>query len=636
MPGHRWREAVAVYRRFKLRALRVPALNRVIVIGLDGLEPSIVENMLAAGELPNLAKVSARGGFGRIGTTLPAQTPVAWSTFATGTNPGVHGIFDFIRRDADTYLPDLSLNRYEQKNSFLPPKAVNLRRGTPMWEILASAGVASTIIRCPCTYPPDRMRGRMLSGMGVPDVRGGLGTGTFYTSAADVQPGESENVVHVEGRDVMASWLIGPKHPKTRDDVHLDIQIERDRDGGQVTVVSSGTPKRLVVLLGKWSEWLKVKFKVGMLQSVRGMVRFHLVRIDPELELYASPINFDPGTPMFPVSSPWDYAGELERRIGPYHTTGMVEDHTGLNNGRFDEGAYLDQCEGALREREAMMRYELDRFDTGLFYCLFDTPDRVQHMFWRFLEEEHPANHHGGVEQWKHVIRDHYRRCDKIVGAALEYVDDDTLFIVLSDHGFNSFQRGFNINTWLYDNGLLALQRGKKPGDETGGFLRTVDWSATKAYALGLGGIYLNVKGREAHGIVASEDTDAVADAIVAGLTGLTDDERGVTAVRAVHKRRDVYRGPCAEDSPDLVVGFSRGYRASSGTALGGVPRGHFEDNTKRWSGDHIIDPLLVPGMLAMNCPFQPNGASLVDMAPTILTTLGVDPGAEMEGESIL
>ena len=143
--------------------------------------PRIVSRLLEAGQLPNLARLKEQGGFTRVATTRPAQTPVAWSTFATGTNPGGHGIFDFLRRNPKNYLPELALNRYEQKNAFLPPKAVNLRRGTPVWELLAAAGKSSTVLRCPCTYPPDRVRGQMLSGMGVPDLRGGLGTSTFYT-----------------------------------------------------------------------------------------------------------------------------------------------------------------------------------------------------------------------------------------------------------------------------------------------------------------------------------------------------------------------------------------------------------------------------------------------------------------------
>ena len=164
---------------------------RVLVIGLDGLEPSIVDAMLAAGELPVLASLRSRGGYARLATTFPAQTPVAWSSFATGTNPGGHGIYDFIRRDPVTLLPDLALNRYEQKNAFTPPRAVNLRGGTPFWELSVGAGIPSTVLRCPCTYPAELGRGRLLSGLGVPDVRGGLGTPTVWTAGPDRQERES-------------------------------------------------------------------------------------------------------------------------------------------------------------------------------------------------------------------------------------------------------------------------------------------------------------------------------------------------------------------------------------------------------------------------------------------------------------
>ncbi len=614
------------------------AVNRVIVIGLDGLEPTIVDPMLGSGQLPNLAQIQSAGAYSRIATTYPAQTPVAWSTFATGRDPGGHGIFDFIYRDPETYLPDLSLSRYEQSRGFLPPKAVNRRGGVPVWNVLSAAGVPSTVLRCPCTYPPDDLRGRMLSGMGVPDIRGGLGTATFYSSADDVTAGESENAITVayEGQDRISTHLIGPRNPKTGEDVRLPIGIDVDRDNHRVVVRSAGDPKALAVDEGEWSDWLRVKFKVGMLQSVWGRVRFHLVSVAPTFELYASPINFDANTPMFPISSPWEYAGELARKLGPFYTTGMVEDHTGLTNGRFGEEAFLDQCNQVLDERERMMTYELERFDRGLFYCLFDTPDRVQHMFWRFREPDHPANINGVNDAMAGVIENHYRKCDAIVGRALEFADDSTLVMVLSDHGFNSFRRGFNINTWLHDNGFLALKDGAVPGDDAGELFHNVDWGRTKAYALGLGGIYLNLRGRESEGTVADSDVPDVSSDIVARLTELEDHERSTVAIRGVSRRAEIYSGAYVENAPDLVVNFAAGYRASWGTALGGIPAGHFEDNTRRWSGDHIIDPTLVPGVLFMNRPFADSGARLLDMAPTILHALGVEKGAEMGGESLL
>ncbi len=614
-------------------------MRKVIIIGLDGLEPKIVKTLLQAGELPSFARLRDQGGFANVRTTYPPQTPVAWSTFQTGTNPGGHGIYDFLRRDPETYLPALSLTRYEQKNRFLPPQVVNLRHGTPMWQLLSDAGVNSTILRCPCTYPPDKIQGRMLSGVGVPDLRGGLGTSTFYSSGNNIQAEENEKIIYLKtnGAGAVSTHLMGPRNPKSGEDLHLDITLHLEPEKKQIVLTSEGQPKTLEIREGQWSDWLKVKFKAGMLQSVSGQVRFYLTQLTPVLELYASPINFDPDAPLFPISHPAEYVSELAGRLGTFYTTGMAEDHDGLNHERFDEAAYLQQCEVVLRERVKMMHFELERFKQGLFFCLFDTPDRLQHMFWRFREANHPANHNGeATGAMRHIIEDHYRTCDRIVGQALRYADDDTLVIVLSDHGMNSFQRGIHLNTWLYDNGFLALNDGVRPGEEAGEFFRGVDWSNTKAYALGLGGIYLNLRGREGKGIVRTEDAEAIKSDIVRGLMGLRDPERGEVAVRSVVTREAIYSGPYVSEAPDLLVNFAPGYRVSWGTPLGGAPEGLFEDNTKKWGGDHMIDPSLAPGVLFMNRPFQGENASLVDLAPTILAALGVPKGSAMEGVSLL
>ena len=607
--------------------------RKVIVVGLDGLEPSLVASLRAAGSLPNLTRLAEAGGLSTVATTSPAQTPVAWSTFATGLNPGGHGVFDFLRRDPATYLPDLALNRYEQKSPFLPPKAVNLRRGVAVWDRLASAGIPATILRCPCTYPAAIERGRLLSGMGVPDLRGGLGTPTFYPSTGDLSPRESESVVPlgppVDGRIV--SHLIGPRNPKDRSSMKLEIVVEPGPDS--VTIRSEGTPRELTVRLGEWSDWLRVKFKLGMLQSVRGSVRFHLNRVSPTVELYASPVNFDPEMPLFPISSPAGLAQELTEAIGPFSTTGMVEDHTGLNNERIDEYAFLDGCADAWDEREAMMLHELERLREGLFYCLFDTPDRVQHMFWRFREPDHPANRGRPLPaDLAKAIEETYRRADEAVGRALEFADDETLVVVLSDHGFGSFRRGVNVNNWLRDQGLLTLRAGAEHEE----FPKSVDWSKTRAYGLGLGGIYLNLRSREAAGIVEPGEADGLARAIAGGLSGLVDPESGGVAIREVRRRDELYRGPFAAESPDLVVHFAAGYRVSWAGSLGGMGAGLFEDNLKKWSGDHIVDPALVPGVLLMNRPFRGEGAGLIDLAPTILKALGAPEEESLEGRSLL
>ena len=603
---------------------------RVLVIGLDGLEPSIVDAMLAAGELPVLASLRNRGGYARLATTFPAQTPVAWSSFATGTNPGGHGIYDFIRRDPTTGLPDLALTRYEQKNAFTPPRAVNLRGGTPFWELLGGAGIPSTVLRCPCTYPAELARGRLLSGLGVPDVRGGLGTPTVWTAGPDRQERESERVIPLDlSAGTARTFLPGPKTPKG--EVEISLLIRREADA-VVVEVEGRPPLRLAP--NRWSDWVPLKFKLGLLQSAAGIVRFFVPSLDP-LTLYASPVNFAPDGPLYPISAPWDYAGELQDEIGPFYTAGMVEDHTGLMNGRIDEAAFLAQCDGVMREREAMLQYELARFREGFLFCLFDTPDRIQHLFWRFGDPDHPANREGFDPGFREVIRNHYRECDAVVGRALEPLDPETLVMVLSDHGFTGFQRGVHLNAWLVSNGFLALEKGVEPGQAAGEFLRHVDWSRTRAYALGLGSIYLNRKGREGRGILDGHAADRTAADLAAALSTLVDPERGIRAVERVLRADQLYSGPYTADAPDLLALFRKNYRASWTTALGGVPRTVFEDNTRRWGGDHIVDPSLVPGVLFMSRPFREESASMLDLAPTILERFGVGAGEAMEGRSL-
>ncbi len=609
--------------------------DRVIVLGFDGLEPGIVEAMLAAGELPAFARMRESGGLGRVATTFPAQTPVAWSTFAIGANPGVHGIFDFIARDPKTHLPDLSFTRYEQKNAFTPPKVVNRRQGRPFWERLSAAGIRSAILRCPCSYPSERIAGNLLYGMGVPDLRGSLGTATFYSSDDSIEPEESEHVLRLEpdADGLIRSHVIGPYNPKKKEDFRFDYSLRLDREKGRALLQSSGAPRELELRLGVWSDWLKLKFKLPMLQSVKGMVRFLLLKTDPVIELFASPVNFDPQAPPFPIGNPPEYPRELEAEVGTYYTTGMVEENDGLNHGRIDEDEFLAQCELVWAEREAMLRHELDRLDEGLVYCLFDTPDRVQHMFWRFTEPDHPANEgRGDLDRHAGVLADVYRRCDAILGRVLDRFDDEgSLVIALSDHGFTSFRRSIHLNSFLRDAGLLVYDSGADGAD----FFAGVDWKRSRAYAVGFGSIYLNRVGREKDGIVATDDADAVMAEIERGLLALIDPATGKPAIRRVVRGREVYEGSCAADGPDLLVCCEDGYRASSRTALGGAPAGLFEDNREKWAGDHIVDPDLVPGVLLMNRPYRVNGARLEDLAPTILEAFGLELSPALEGRSL-
>ena len=615
--------------------------KKAIVIGLDGLEPSIVEPMMERGELPTFDRLRRMGCYSRLATTYPAQTPVAWSSFSTGTNPGAHGVFDFVSRDPATYLPDFALTRFEApKNMFSPPRVRNQRRGVPFWNLLGAAGVPSSILRCPCTFPPDEVRGRMLSGVGVPDLRGSQGTGTFYTQQQDAQAKESEQLVVLprEG-EWFATHLIGPRntHAKPAMDARAEIRVEMDRAAGRIRIHTGGAPAIVEIARGEWSAWVRVKFKISALQSVSGQVRFSLCALSPHLEFYVSPVNFDPAAPLFPVSSPAGYASQLAGEIGAFSTLGMAEDHTALNNGRIDEAAYLAQCLLVLAERERMVDLELARLTEGLLFAVFDTPDRIQHMFWRFRDIAHPYHLPDATRAFSRQIEEHYRHYDGVLSRVLEHADGETLVVVLSDHGFGTFRRAVHLNTWLWEQGLLALHGGLKPDEELGDSFAQVDWSRTRAYAVGLSGIYLNKRGRERDGVL-HEDSEAeqVRGAIINGLSGLPDARRECAAIHSVSRAEELYSGAYAAEAPDLVVNFAPGYRVSWQTALGGMPEGIYEDNLRRWSGDHMIDPETVPGILLMNRGAVRDRPDIRDLAPTILSHFGVAPHPAMEGKSLL
>jgi predicted AlkP superfamily phosphohydrolase/phosphomutase len=627
--------------------------KKVIVIGLDGLEPTIVESMLERGELPNLARIRRSGSYSRLKTTYPAQTPVAWSSFATGTNPGGHGIFDFISRDPGTYLPDAALSHFERpKNIFSPPQVVNQRKGIPFWQTLSQAGVTSVVLRCPCTFPPDELDGRMLAGVGVPDLRGSQNKGTFYTQDTGVRAGESEQVVFLESGDDLKTQVIGPRNTKQSPaaDATCPVRVQVKKDAHALVIETGGTPGKIEVKEKAWSEWVRFKFKLSMLQSVTGIARFYVRQIEPEVEFYVSAVNFDPSAPLFPVSSPPAYAKDLAEQIGLFSTLGMAEDHNGLNNGRLDEAAFLGQCELVLEERERMMRFELDRFKEGFFFLLYDTPDRVQHMVWRFRDPEHPGFEPDLVREYSALIEQQYARCDELLASVLDKVDENTLLIVLSDHGFNTFRRAFDTNTWLWQNQLLALKNGKTPNEEMREGLAEVDWSRTYAYATGLGGIYLNFKGREREGILEEgAEAERVRNAIQSGMPQASDSAKNRPVIKSVSRRQEIYSGPYAANAPDLLVNFCPAYRVSWQSAVGGFANSLIEDNMRRWSGDHIVDPEAVPGILFMSqdphpvakdatSVRPPNGhfPNIIDLAPTILKYLGVPVPQAMEGTSLI
>lgn len=622
------------------RAMARARVRRVVILGLDGMEPSLAERFMAEGRMPNLKRLAEQGCFKKLGTTAPPLSPVAWSTFLTGCNPGKHNIFDFLTRDKKTYLPLLSsVSIHEPRRTLkigkhvIPlskPEIRLLRKGKPFWNVLGEHGIFSNIIRVPITFPPERFRGVLLSAMCVPDLRGSQGTFSYYTTrSADEEEhiGGEQIRVRREG-SVIRSHLVGPHGGAEGNGGAMKCPFELRVVNGEAAELRV-CGQLLTLRRGEYTPWVRVWFKAGAGVKVRGICEFLLQAAEPEVDLYVTPIQIDPEKPAMAIAHPSVYSTYLAKNQGLYATLGLAEDTWGLNAKILGDDDFLHQCLEADTEREGMFFDALEKVRRGLVVCVFDNTDRIQHMFWRYIDPEHPAHAGQGPNQRREAIEELYERMDDLVGRTMETCDDEqTLLMVVSDHGFASFRRGIDLNVWLEQQGYLKLKpdgRGKK-------YLHGVDWSQTRAYCLGLAGIWLNIKGRESQGIVEPSEAGALREELCAKLTGLRDEERGAAAVHRALNAHQIYNGPYREDAPDIIMGYERGYRVSWEAAIGQVTDQLFHDNKKAWSGDHCIDPKLVPGVLFCNRKIDAERPRLMDLGPTVLGMFGVDVPKHMDG----
>jgi len=619
-------------------------IKRAVILGFDGMDPELASRFIAEGKLPNLAKLRDQGTFRKLRTTLPPISPVAWSTFMTGVNPGKHNIYDFLARDLNSYLPFLSSAEIRgPKRSVkigkytIPlgkPTIKGMRRGTPFWHWLGKAGIFCSVIRVPVTFPPEKFPGVLLSGMCVPDLKGSQGTFCFCTTRSSGQKFREGGVrIPIERNgSALHSYIPGPEDPLAGGsgrELRVDFEIRPDgtKDRAGITVGSES----FTLKVGEYSEWVPVKFKAGLGFTARGICRFYLKELSPEVEVYVTPVNIDPGRPDLPVSHPVTYSIYLSKLFGPYATLGLAEDTWALNEEVLDDQAFLAQCYSNHDDRERMLFDALEKTRQGLCACVFDTTDRVQHMFWRYLEEDHPAARGIPREQRPKVIEELYRRMDALIGRVMEQIDGKTLLLVVSDHGFKSFARCVNLNAWLHQNGYLALKPEKT---ESGDWFEDVDWSRTSAYTMGLNGLYLNLRGRERQGIVEpGEKAEALKKELREKLDGLVDPASSRVGITGVFDCDATYAGPYVDNAPDLIVGYGDGFRASWDSVMGKVTTKIFEDNLKAWSGDHCIDPRLVPGVLFSNFKIADEKPAIVDVAPTVLKLFGLRLPVHLDGK---
>ena len=606
-------------------------VKRCIVFGFDGMDPDLAMKLMKAGRLPHFAALAEQGFFSKLGTSTPPQSPVAWSNFIAGANPGTHGIFDFIARDAATRVPYLSTARVAaggrtvRLGNYRFPLSggdmENLRRGPTLWRELEARGIPCTVLRIPANFPPVPAKGHTLSGLGTPDLHGGYGIFTCYTDrigerTRDTSGGHFERV---RFRDhVLETVLPGPQNTFALAGGHADVPfvIRRDPSAASVRIQLQGAD--IILRQGEWSDWVPVRFgMVPHLVSVSGICRFFLKSAREDFVLYVSPVNIDPADPAMPVTTPAGFGAELAQRMGRFYTQGMAEDTKALSAGVFTDANFREQSLFVHQESVRMFHSEFPRFKEGLFFFYFSCLDQNSHAFWRTLDPTHPlytpelAAAHGDYLPWL------YEDLDRVLGEALAVAGPDTLVMALSDHGFGSFKRQFNLNSWLMDNGYAE----PAPGAERGGaeFFGDVKWGGTKAYGLGINSLYLNVAGREPDGTVKPDGFRAVREELARKLESVVDPATGGRPIHRVFFPEQIYSGPETVHAPDLVIGYHRGWRASWDTILGKYPREVFLDNLDPWSGDHCIDPVFCSGCLFSNRELGLERPRLEDLSAVIL-----------------
>ena len=634
--------------------------KRVIVLGIDGLDHALLERFVAEGRLPNFARLARDGDFAPLQTTMPPLSPVAWSTFITGLDPGGHGIFDFVHRDPATMQP------VEPFYSIAPPgpsltlgswvlplvgEEVTLyRRGQALWELLDAAGVETTVFRMPVNFPPVETGGRSFAGMGTPDLLGTHGTYSFFTSAPPANEagmtGRVELVDVVDHRVV--AQLRGPPNPFRRrpvprglaasapveyehEDLKVDFEVRIDSDAPVARITVQDTDR--VLNEGEWSDWVRMRFEAAPGFAVSALARFYLQQVRPVFRLYVTPLQIDPADPALPLSSPAGWAGDLHDILGPFYTQELPQETKAFSEGVFEGREFWEQAQFVYAERRRALDHLLDTFDDGLLFFYFSSVDQGSHMLYRYADREHPF--HQPDELLGDGIRTLYEQMDEALGRVQRAVDDRTTLIVMSDHGFAPFHTGVNLNTWLAERGYVTL---RDPAERGGAPLfLDVDWSGTRAYAFGLAGIYVNLRGRERDGVVESgAGYERLLDELERDLLAMVDPRSGRRPVSLVHRTRERYDGPHLDLGPDLVVGYARGYRSSWESPLGEFPAEVFVDNDDPWSGDHQNDYRLVPGVLLTNRRVTLEAPALADLTVAVLDEFGVEPLPEMIGQDTI
>jgi predicted AlkP superfamily phosphohydrolase/phosphomutase len=627
--------------------------GRVIMLGFDGVEPRVVEEMLGRGELTNLAKLRDQGGFYDLTSSIPPQSPVAWNSFGTCKNPGGHNIFDFIRRDPRGKtgpMPYVGTGKLEPPKFgpdgavVDPARGLTYRKGTPFWSVADAQGRKSKIINVPFVFPADPLKnGFMLCGLGVPDLRGT--TSTYYSLSdrrddawlkADISGGQRAQLTFDAAGSAQFS-APGPRNTQfpygnPRAHATTDIRFQVDRKGGRGRAEAGG--KSVELIAGQWSEWLELHYEVTGKYAVEGITRFYPVEIgEAGVRIYMACAQFHPKAPYTPISSPDEFTEVVAERFGLFKTVGWSFDTHALRQGDLDEDAFLKDVEQTMAWHEKLTLDELDRGATDLFISAWTATDRVGHMFWRFRDPKHPLYDGNAPERHAKALEMTYKKADEITGKVMARLKEgDTLF-VLSDHGFGTWRTGFDLNAWLRDNGYLAVS---DPAKAANGFLQGIDWAKTKAYSVGISSLYLNVRGRETAGSVDPAEAEKVAAELREKLLQVKDPATGQAVFTNLHLGM-AYKGEAMADAPDMSLGYNSAYQSDKNCCKGGVGDKLFSPNDDKWSGEHAsTEYTLCPGMLFSSRKLAKEKPHIQDLGVTALKLMGADVPADYEGDKIV
>jgi len=619
--------------------------GKVVILGFDGVDPGIVQTMMDAGELKNLSKVAEQGTFQPLGSSNPPQSPAAWSSFATSKHPGNHGIYDFLARNPSSYLPMQGFGK-DQKVVLNPDGSLRrsaswktYRKGKSFWKVASDQSVRSKILSVPFAFPADSLEdGCMLAGLGVPDIRGTTSI-FFYLSEEFDKKGKmsgGEKIPLSFENDKTTIQIEGLRIPKKKTYATVPLTITADRTNKLVTLELPA--KTVSVKEGEWTEWMEWEFKLSDKYSVNAISRFHVLEAGDQVRLYMSCLQFDPDKPYMEFTTPPEYGKELKERYGHFKTIGWIFDTHALGHGGLTNDVFLQDVENTMSWRETLTLDELDRGNLDLMISAWTGTDRVSHTFWHHRDAKHPLYTEEGNSKYGRAVEDTYSKMDSIVGNVMERLSEDDLLLVVSDHGFHSFRRGLNVNTWLIRNGYLVVSDNPDPdtafNDQR--FLRGYDWSKSRAYSVGLGSIFLNLKGREGKGIVDPAELDALRKEIREKLMTVKDPETNQMVFTEIYTG-DFYSGRATSGAPDLQLGYAEGFQSTKSTVSGAAPKELFEDNMDTWSGEHAASDMThSSGILFSNKKISADSPHLVDIGVTALTYLGKKVPSDMEGKSLL